>query len=77
VQDVRNKYMQGLNVADERELAIHRRLSRLNYSRRCTEASAVKAYQDGDWICGQDAAKWARIPREMPLDLMLGIMGSC
>jgi len=27
-----------------RELAIHRRVSRLSYSRRCAEASAVQAY---------------------------------
>jgi signal transduction protein with GAF and PtsI domain len=27
------------------ELAIHRRVSRMNYSRWCAEASAVKAYQ--------------------------------
>lgn len=27
-----------------REMAIHRRVSRLNYSRRCAEASAVKAH---------------------------------
>jgi hypothetical protein len=31
---------------DMKDLAIHRRLSRVNYSRRCAEASAVKAYQE-------------------------------
>jgi hypothetical protein len=31
--------------ANVRELAIHRRVSRMNYSRWCAEASAVKAYQ--------------------------------
>lgn len=30
--------------ADVRELAIHHRMSRLNYSHRCAEASAVQAY---------------------------------
>jgi len=30
--------------ADVRELAIHRRVSRLIYSRRCAEASAVRAH---------------------------------
>jgi len=29
---------------DVQELAIHRRVSRLNYSRRCAEASAVQAH---------------------------------
>jgi DNA polymerase I len=33
-----------LDGADVRELAIHRRVSRLKYSRRCAEASAVQAY---------------------------------
>jgi DNA polymerase, archaea type len=44
-REVREKYMRELGDADVRELAIHRRLSRMNYSRRCAEASAVKAYQ--------------------------------
>jgi DNA polymerase, archaea type len=44
-QEVCRKYMLGLEDADVRELAIHRRLSRVNYSRRCAEASAVQAYQ--------------------------------
>jgi DNA polymerase, archaea type len=42
---VREKYMQELEDADVRELAFHRRVSRINYSRRCAEASAVRAYQ--------------------------------
>lgn len=32
-QEVREKYMLGLEGADFRELAIHRRLSRVNYPR--------------------------------------------
>jgi DNA polymerase I len=44
-QEVRAKYMDGLKDVDVRELAIHRRVSRTNYSRRCAEASAVQAYQ--------------------------------
>lgn len=44
-QEVREKYMAGLVDADIRELSIRRRLSRVSYSRRCAEASAVKAYQ--------------------------------
>jgi DNA polymerase, archaea type len=44
-REVREKYMRELEDADVRELAIHRRVSRMNYSRRCAEASAAKAYQ--------------------------------
>jgi DNA polymerase I len=44
-QEVRAKYMDGLKDVDVRELAIHRRVSRMNYSRRCAEASTVQAYQ--------------------------------
>jgi hypothetical protein len=36
--------MHELEGADARGPAIHRWLSRVNYSRRCAEASAVKAY---------------------------------
>jgi len=36
-QEVREKYMREHEDADKRELAIHRRVSRLNYSRRCAE----------------------------------------
>jgi DNA polymerase elongation subunit (family B) len=38
------RYRDGLVDVDVRELAIHRRVSRLSYSRRCAEASAVKAH---------------------------------
>ena len=38
------RYLDELDVADVRELAIHRRVSRLNYSRICAEASAVQAH---------------------------------
>jgi hypothetical protein len=41
---VYRRYLDELGGADVRELAIHRRVSRLNYSRRCTEASAVQAH---------------------------------
>jgi DNA polymerase, archaea type len=44
-REVYKKYMRELEDADVRELAIHRRVSRMSYSRRCAEASAVKAYQ--------------------------------
>ena len=44
-QEVRAKYMDGLNNVDVKEPAIHRRVGRMNYSRRCAEASAVQVYQ--------------------------------
>lgn len=42
--EVRRRYVDGLENVDVGELAIHRRVSRLSYSRRCAEASAVRAY---------------------------------
>jgi hypothetical protein len=44
-QEIRERYMRELEDMDVRELAIHRRLDKVNYSRRCAEASAVQAYQ--------------------------------
>lgn len=44
ILEIRRRYIDGLENADVRELAIHRRVSRLSYSRRCAEASAVQAY---------------------------------
>ncbi len=44
-REVRRRYMEELVVADVRELTIHRRVSRLSYSRRCAEAMAVAAHQ--------------------------------
>jgi DNA polymerase I len=43
-REVYRRYMDDLDDADVKELAIHRRISRLNYSRRCAEASAVQAH---------------------------------
>jgi DNA polymerase I len=66
-KEVRAKYMLGLEDADARDLAIHRRLSRVSYSRRCAEASAVKEYQRHGFSLSpgmeigyvvRDAAKW-------------------
>ena len=47
-REVCAKYMLELENADIdiRELAIHRRVGRLNYSRRCAEASAVRAHAE-------------------------------
>jgi DNA polymerase I len=42
--EIYGRYRDGLVDVDVRELAIHHRVSRLNYSRRCAEASAVKAH---------------------------------
>ena len=44
VQEVYRRYKEALPDADIRELAIHRRVSRLDYSHKCAEASAVQAY---------------------------------
>ncbi|MCX6677425.1 MAG: type B DNA-directed DNA polymerase [Methanothrix sp.] len=41
---VARRYMEKLRETDVRELAIHRRVSTLRYSRRCAEASAVQAH---------------------------------
>jgi DNA polymerase elongation subunit (family B) len=43
-REVYRRYLDELDGADVRELAIHRRISRLKYSRRCAEASAVQAH---------------------------------
>jgi DNA polymerase I len=44
-RQIYDKYAAGLKNADVREMVIHRRLGRLNYARRCLEASAVQAYR--------------------------------
>jgi len=51
---VRAKYLEGLANVDVKKLAIHRRVSRINYSRRCVEASAVQAYKKCGlpWLLG-------------------------
>lgn len=43
-RQVYRRYMDELDGADVKELAIHHRVGRLNYSRRCAEASAVQAH---------------------------------
>ncbi|MCJ7445985.1 MAG: type B DNA-directed DNA polymerase [Methanotrichaceae archaeon] len=42
--DIRKRYLEGLVEVDVNELVIRRRLSRLSYSRKCPEASAVQAH---------------------------------
>jgi DNA polymerase, archaea type len=41
-REVYRRYLDELDDADVKELAIHRRVRRLNYSRRCAEVSAVQ-----------------------------------
>jgi DNA polymerase I len=41
---VYRRYLDELDNANVEDLAIHRRVSKLNYSRRCAEASAVQAH---------------------------------
>jgi DNA polymerase I len=43
-RQVYRRYLDGLNDAEVKELAIHKRVSKLKYSRRCAEASAVQAH---------------------------------
>ena len=43
-RQVYRRYVNELDGADVKELAIHKRVSKLNYSRRCAEASAVQAH---------------------------------
>jgi DNA polymerase elongation subunit (family B) len=42
--EVCRRYVEDLGDVDVRKLAIHRRVSKLNHSRRCAEASAVQAH---------------------------------
>jgi len=42
--DVHRRYLTELEGADVKEMAVRRRVSRLSYSRRCAEASAVEAH---------------------------------
>lgn len=44
-RDIFRRYSDGLNSADAREMAISRRISRVSYSRRCAEGSAIAAYK--------------------------------
>ena len=58
--------MDELDGADVKELAIHRRVSGLNYSHRCAEASAVQHMKQGIPLAPgmevsyviRDARKW-------------------
>ena len=77
--------MDGLDGADVKELAIHRRVSRLNYFRRCAEASSVQAHMRQGFPLApaieisyvvRDAKKWeADTRRGQPMSSMLSTMG--
>lgn len=69
--EIRKRYFEGLEDADIGELAIRRRVSRLSYSRKCAEASAVQAYRkrgitlapgmEIDYVV-KDAGRWEVAP---------------
>jgi len=63
-REVRRKYFEGLNRATAGELAVHRRVNRLNYSKRCAYASVqahmkqgLPLFLDGDRICSEGCQK--------------------
>ncbi|MHB8118129.1 MAG: DNA polymerase domain-containing protein [Methanothrix sp.] len=73
-----------LGEADVRELAIHRRVSRLSYSRRCAEASAVQAHlKQGIPLAPgmeigyvvKDAKKWEVEPERTASEFDIGYYG--
>lgn len=81
---VARRYMEELEEADVRELAIHRRLSRLSYSRRCAEASAVQAHlKQGIPLAPgmeigyvvKDAKKWEVEPERIASEFDAGYYG--
>jgi DNA polymerase elongation subunit (family B) len=73
-----------LDSADVRELSIHRRVSRLNYSRRCAEASAMKAHMKQGLPLApgmkigyviKDAGKWEVDPERTASEFDAGYYG--
>jgi DNA polymerase I len=83
-QRVYRRYLDELGDVDVKELAIHRRVSRLNYSRRCAEASAVQAHlkqgislAPGMEICYvvKDAKKWEVEPERTASEFDIGYYG--
>jgi DNA polymerase I len=83
-RQIYKKYLDKLGGAEVRELAIHRRVSRLNYSRRCGEASAVQAYQKRGLPLAPgmeigyvvtDAAKWNLDPERDASEFDAGYYG--
>jgi hypothetical protein len=84
-QQIYRKYLDELGGADVGELTIHRRVSRLKYSRRCVEASAVQAHmkQGFPLAPGMKWATWLRMPESGKLiqrehrSSMLSIIEGC
>ena len=85
-QHVYRRFLDGLDGADVKELAIHRRVSRLKYSRKCAEASAVQAHmkQGLPLAPGMEIGYVVRTPtsgglilRELLLSSMLTITEGC
>jgi DNA polymerase, archaea type len=83
-RQVYRKYMDELEGADVKERAIHRIVSRLNYSRRCAEASAVQvhinqkiALSPGMRIAYvvKDAKKWEVDPAKTASEFDAGYYG--
>jgi DNA polymerase I len=81
---IARRYREELGEADVRELAIHRRVSRLSYSRRCAEASAVQAYvKQGIPLAPgmeigyvvKDAGKWEVEPEKTASEFDAGYYG--
>jgi DNA polymerase, archaea type len=84
VREVRRRYVDELVEANVRELAIHRRVSRLSYSRRCAEASGVQAYiKQGIPLAPgmeigyvvKDAKKWEVVPERTASEFDIGYYG--
>ena len=85
-RQVYRRYMDELDDADVKELAIHKRVSKLNYSRRCAEASAVQVHikQGIPFVPGmeigyliRDARKGRWIQREQHQSSMLHTIEVC
>ena len=78
--------MDKLDGADVKELAIHRRVSRLDYSRRCAEASAVQAHMKQGLPLApemeisyvvKDAKKWEVDPARTASEFELHTIEGC
>ena len=81
---VARRYIEELGKTDVRELAIHRRVSRLSYSRKCAEASAVQAHlKQGIPLAPgmeigyvvKDAKKWDVEPERTASEFDIGYYG--
>jgi DNA polymerase I len=45
IREIYERYLKNLRNVDPRELVIRRRIGKINYSRKCPEASAIEAYR--------------------------------